>query len=77
MTLQTMVEEMYREFKIANSKDKQGKPSKYGKEHESDQKDPITSLLNPSKTSKSLLKLNFKFELPMYNGEVDAEKLDN
>jgi hypothetical protein len=24
-----------------------------------------------------LLKLDIKFELPMYNGEVNAEKLDN
>jgi hypothetical protein len=24
-----------------------------------------------------LLKLDVKFELPMYNGELDAEKLDN
>lgn len=77
MTLQAMVEEIYWEFKIEKSKFEEGKPSQFGKVDESDQKDLITSLLNPSETSKPLLKLDVKFELPKYNGEVDAENLDN
>lgn len=68
---------MYQEFKIEKSKDEEGQPSQFGKEDESDQKDPITSLLTPPETSKPLLKLNVKFELPMYNEEVDFEKLDD
>ena len=28
-------------------------------------------------SNSPLLKLDVKFELPMYNGELDAEKLDN
>lgn len=42
-------------------------------------KDSISSLLNQLETSSSkpLLKLDVKFELPMYNGEIDAEKLEN
>ena len=77
MTLCAMVEEMYREFKRAKgedtkSKDEEGQPSQSGKEDESDQKDPITSLLTPPETSKPLLKLDVKFKLPMYNGKVDA-----
>lgn len=77
MTLRAMVEEMYREFQIAKSKEEERHSSQSGKEDQSDQKDPITSLLNPSKTSKPLLKLDVKFELPMYNGEFYSEKLDN
>ena len=76
-----MVEEMYREFKKekygdAKPKDKEGQSSQSGKEDESNKKNPISSLLTPSETLKPLLKLNVKFELPMYNGEVDVEKID-
>lgn len=60
---------MYREFKKAKGedtkpKDEEGHLSHSGKEDESNQKDLITSLLNPYETSKPLLKLDVKFELP-------------
>jgi len=44
---------------------------------------PFSSFYNAShnphnaSTNMPLLKLDVKFELPMYNGELDAEKLDN
>ena len=72
-----MVEEMDRELKTTKSKDEEGNTSQSGKEDEGDQKDPITSLLNPLETSKPLLKLDVKFELPMYNGEFYVDNLDN
>lgn len=67
MTLRAMVEEMYGEFKKAKGedakpKDEEGQLSQYGKEHESDKKDLITSLLTPHETSKPMLKLDVNFE---------------
>lgn len=43
-------------------------------------KDPLYSLFGgqPKLSSpKHLLQLDVKFDLPMYNGEINAKKLDN
>ncbi len=87
MTLKSMVEEMYREFKknrdedSSNSKQDKGVEESLlhdhskGKGKEEKFLTPPNSPENKKKTS--LIKLDVKFDLPIYDGELNAEKLDN
>ena len=87
MTMRAMVEEMYREFKkgreedASNSKRDKGvgesllHDQSKGKGKEEKLPTPPSSPQNKNKTS--LIKLDVKFDLPIYDGELNAEKLDN
>ena len=87
LTIKVMVEEMYREFKkgrdedSSNSKQDEGVEESLlhdhskGKAKEEKLPTPPNSPENKKKTS--LIKLDVKFDLPIYDGELNAEKLDN
>ena len=87
MTMRAMVEEMYREFKkgreedSSKSKHDKGAEESFfhdhskGKGKEEKLPTPPSSAENEKKTS--LIKLHVKFDLPIYDGELNAEKLDN
>ena len=87
MTMRSMVEEMYREFKknrdedSSNSKQDKGVEKSLfhdhfkGKGKKEKFLTPFDSLENKKKTS--LIKLDVKFDLPIYDRELNAEKLDN
>ena len=87
MTMRSMVEEMYREFKknrdedSSNSKQDKGVEESLlhdhskGKGKEEKFLTPPNSHENKKKTS--LIKLAVKFDLPIYDGGFNAEKLDN
>lgn len=90
MTMRAMVEEMYREFKKGRSEDsstsKQDKGTKeslidgHSKVKGKGKNDPLSTPPNsPKKTKKktSLIKLDVKFDLPIYDGELNEEKIDN
>jgi len=90
MTMRAMVEEMYQEFKKGRSKDcstsKQEKGIEEsllydtfegkGKGKEAPLSTPPDSPENKKKKTY-LIKLDVKFDLPIYDGELNAEKLDN
>ena len=87
MTLKSMVDEMYRDYK--KHRDEDGSSSKKdkgveesllrdhskGKGKEEKLPTPLSSPENKKKTY--LIKLDVKFDLPIYDGELNAEKLDN
>ena len=91
MRMQTMVEELYQDWK----KGEQGGPSNTeGKREEGGEEPPKPQPTSPSLPDGSIpspfeknktkvdpniphLKLDIKFDLPMYNGELNSEKLDN
>eukprot|EP00253_Pinus_taeda_P035632 PITA_35632 len=87
MTMKSMVEEMYREFRkckdedLSNSKQEKGVEESLlhdhskGKGKEEKFLTPPNTLENKKKTS--FIKLDVKFDLPIYDGELNAEKLDN
>ena len=82
-----MVEEMYRDFRKHKDEDSSG--SKQDKEEDESHshyhskgkgKEEIflTPPNSPVHNKKvSLIKLDVKFDLPIYDGELNAEKLDN
>ena len=90
MTMRAMVEEMYREFKKGRSEysstSKQDKGTEEslidghykgkGKGKEVPLSTPRDSPENKKKKA-SLIKLDVKFDFPIYDGELNAEKLDN
>ena len=90
MTMRAMVEEMYREFKKGWSEDtstsKQDKGTKKplldghskgkGKGKEVSLPTPPDSPENKKK-KPYLIKLDVKFDLPIYDGELNAKNLDN
>jgi len=88
MTMRAMVEEMYREFKkgrdedSSNSKRNKGAEEyllhdhSKGKGKEEKLPTPPSSPENKKKKT-SLTKLDVKFDLPIYDGELNEEKLDN
>ena len=90
MTMRDMVEEIYREFNKDRSEDsstsKQNKGIEEflidghfegkGKGKEAPLSTPPDSPENKKKKT-SLIKLDVKFDLPIYDGELNAEKLDN
>jgi len=82
MTMRAMVEEMYREFKKGRGDDtstyKQVKvieePFLYGhSEGKGKGKEPPLS----TPPSSPLIKLDVEFDLPIYDGELNAKNLDN
>ena len=80
-----MVEEMYRDFRKNRDADasgsKQGKKEDESHSHnhskgkEENFPTPPNSPMHNKKAS--LIKLDVKFDLPIYNGELNAKKLDN
>jgi len=90
MTMRAMVEEMYREFKKGRGEDSStskqdkgieeplldGHSEGKGKGKEAPLSTPLDSPENKKKKI-SLIKLDVKFDLPIYDGESNAEKLDN
>jgi len=87
MTMRAMVEEMYREFKKgreedeSNSKRDKGAEESFLHDHSKDkgkeEKLPTPPSSPKNKNKTSLIKLDVKFYLPIYDGELNAEKLDN
>jgi len=90
MTIRAMVEEMYREFKKGRNEDfstsKQDKGTKeslidgHSEGKGKGKEDPLSTPPNSPENKKkktSLIKLDVKYDLPIYDGELNAEKLDN
>ena len=87
LAIKFMVEEMYRDFRKHKVDDSSG--SKQDKEEDeshfhdhSKGKGKEESFLTPPNSpvhskKASLIKLDVKFDLPIYDGELNAEKLDN
>ena len=87
LAIKSMVEEMYRDFRKHKDEDSSG--SKQDKEedesHSHDhskgkgkEKRFLTPPNSPVHNKKaSLIKLDVKFDLPLYDGEINAKKLDN
>ena len=93
MTIRGMVEEMYHQFKknkdegTSSPKDQEDKgkggmlpppspPSSPSSSSSSSSSHKISSYKKKKKKS-SLIKLDVKFDLPIYDGELNAEKIDN
>jgi len=82
MTMRAMVEEMYREFKKGRGEDtstsKQDKGTKepllddHSEGKGKGEKPPLTT-----PPSSPLIKLDVKFDLPIYDVELNVQKLDN
>ena len=90
MTMRAMVEEMYGEFKkcrsenYSTSKQDKGTEESIRDDHsEGKRKGKEAPLSTPpdspenTKKKEYLIKLDIKFDLPIYDGELNAEKLDN
>ena len=87
LVIKFMVEEMYRDFRkqkvedaSSSKQEKEEDESHFhdnskGKGKEENFLTPPNSHVHNKKTS--LIKLDFKFDLPIYDGELNAEKLDN
>lgn len=82
MTMRAMVEEMYREFKTIRGEDTSTSKQDKGTEEplpdghsEGKGKGKEPPLSTPP--SSHLIKLDIKFDFPIYDGELNAEKLDN
>ena len=85
--IKSMIEEMYKDFREPKVEDSSG--SKQDKEeYEShfhdhskgkgkDESFPTPSSSPVHNKKASLIKLDVKFDLPIYDGELNAEKLDN
>ena len=90
MAMRAMVEEMYREFKKgrgeSTSTPEQGKGieepllvAHLEDKGKGEEPPPSTPPFRPKNKKKkiSLIKLDVKFDLPIYDGELNAEQLDN
>ena len=87
MTLKSMVEEMYRDFKKHRDEDSSSSKQDKGVEESllhdhSKGKGKEEKFLTPpngpeNKKKTSLIKLDVKFDLLIYDGELNAEKLNN
>ena len=79
MTMRAMVEEMYREFKKVwgeSTSTSKGTEEPLLDGHSKDKgKGKETPLSTPP--SSPLIKLDVKFDLPIYDGELNAENLNN
>ena len=82
MTMRAMVEEMYREFKKGRGEDTSTSKQDKGTEEplldghldgKGKGKEPPLS----TPPSSPLIKLHVKYDFPIYDGELNAEKLDN
>jgi len=82
-----MVDEMYRDFRKCKGEDSSGSKkdkeedeshsneNSKGKQKEKSSRTPPSSPVHNKKAS--LIKLDVKFDFLMYDGELNAEKLDN
>jgi len=86
LAMRSMVEELYREFMkcrdadSSHSKDK-GEEESFLHDHskgKGKEENFLTPPNSPEHKKKTyLIKLDVKFDLPIYDGELNAEKLDN
>ena len=87
LAIKSMVEEMYRDFRkhkdedSSSSKQDKGEDESHFHDH-SKGKGKEQSFLTPpnspeNKKKASFIKLDVKFDLPIYDGELNAENLDN
>ena len=87
LAIKSMVEEMYRDFRKHKDEDSSGSKQDKGEDEShfhdhSKGKGKEESFFAPPnspehKKKEYLIKLDFKFDLPIYDGELNAEKLDN
>lgn len=87
MTMRAMVEEMYREFKKGRDEDSSTSKGDKGAEESllsdhskgkgKEEKLPTHPNSPENKKKTSLIKLDVKFDFPIYDGELNAKKLDN
>ena len=87
LAMRSMVEEMYKDFWKHKDEESSGSKQDKGEEesllHEhSKGKGKEENFLTPPNSPKhkkktSLIKLDVKFDLPIYDGELNAEKMDN
>jgi len=87
MTMRAMVEEIYREFNKGREEDSSNSKQDKGVEESplhdhskgkgKEEKFPTPLSRPENKMKTSLIKLDVKFDLPIYDGELNAEKLDN
>ena len=87
LAIKSMVEEMYRDFRKKKVEDASGSKQEKEKDkshfHDNSkgkgkEKNFLTPPNSPMHNKKaSLIKLDVKFSLPIYDGELNAEKLDN
>ena len=87
LAIRSMVEEMYKDFRKHKDEDSSGYKKDKGDEESllhdhSKGKGKEESFLTPPnspehKKKTSLIKLDVKFDLPIYDGEFNVEKLDN
>eukprot|EP00253_Pinus_taeda_P014293 PITA_14293 len=87
LAIKSMVEEMYRDFRKHKDEDSSGSKQDKGEDESqfhdhSKGKGKEESFLTPpnspeNKKKASLIKLDVKFDLPIYDGELNVEKLDN
>ncbi len=87
MTMRAMVEEMYSEFKKGRDEDSSNSKQDKGVEESllhghskgkwKEEKFPTPPNSPKNKNKKSLINLYVKFDLSIYDGELNAEKLDN
>ena len=87
LAIKSMVEEMYRDFRKHKDEDSSGSKQDKGEDEShfhdhSKRKGKEEIFLEPPsspehKKKASLIKLDVKFDLPIYDGELNAEKLDN
>ena len=87
LAMRSMVEEMYRDFRKHKDEDSLGSKQDKGEEesllhdHSKGKAKEENFLAPPNspehKNKTSLIKLDLKFDLPIYDGELNAEKLDN
>ena len=87
LAIKSMVEEMYRDFRKHKDEDSLG--SKQDKEEDEshshdhskgkgkEESFPTPPNIPVHNKKASLIKLDVKFDLPIYDGELNAEKLDN
>jgi len=87
LAIKSMVEEMYRDFRKHKDDDSLGSKQEKGEDESnfhdySKGKGKEESFLTPPNSAEhkkkaSLIKLDVKFDLPIYDGELNAENLDN
>ena len=87
LVIRSMVEEMYKDFRKHKDEDSSGSKQDKGEEESflhdhSKCKGKEESFLTPPnspehKKKASFIKLDVKFYLPIYDAELNAEKLDN
>ena len=87
LAIKSMVEEMYRDFRkhkdeySSGTKQDKGEDESHVHDHSKGKGKGENFLTPPNspehKKKTSLIKLDVKFDLPIYDGELNAKKLDN